>query len=99
MGYDVFFTSVEEAAQTPKMDISYGFNAFYRYFDLPRYRGKPASDMIAPLESGIAELKRVFHSLETTKDPLKPTPGNYSAYLTYLLSAAKAHPTWIFHCD
>ncbi len=99
MGYDIFFTSVAESAQTVKMNISYSFNAFYRYFDMPRYRGKTAVEMIAPLEAGIAELKRVFHNLEITKDPLKATPGNYHQFLTYILHTAKMHPTWIFHCD
>jgi len=99
MGYNVYFTSTAESAQTPVLNFSYSFNAFYRYFDLPRYRGKPASELIAPLKSGIKELERVHYILESTKNTLNATPGNYYAYLKLLLSYATTHPTWTFHCE
>ena len=99
MGYDVFFTSTTDSAQTPKFHFSYSFNAFYRYFDLPHYRNKPAAEMIEPLKRGIAELERVYHTLTASKNELTPTPGNYHAYLKVVLSYATMHPTWTFHCD
>ncbi len=99
MGYDVFFTSTAESAQTPVLNFSYSFNTYYRYFDLPHYRGKLAKEMIEPLKHGISELERVYHTLAASKNELNATPGNYHAYLKVLLSYANVHPLWIFHCD
>ncbi len=99
MGYDIYFTSVADSAQTPKIHISYNYNHFYVFFNLPHYRGKSAVEMVVPLKHGISELERLHHSLLTTKDQLNATPGNYHSYLKFLLSYAKAHPAWVFHCE
>ncbi len=99
MGYDIYFISAAESAQTPRMNISYNYNAFYKFFDIPRHRGKTGAEMIEGLTFGISELKRLHHTLSTTKDPLNPTPGNYSNFLQLILVFAKQHPGWTFHCE
>jgi hypothetical protein len=99
MGYDIYFTSVAESAQTPRMNISYNYNAYYKFFDIPRWRGKTGAEMIDGLKIGISELKRMHHTLATTKDPLNPTPGNYSNFLHLILGYATQHPSWTFYCE
>ena len=99
MGYDVYFKSTPESAQTLVLTISYSYNAYYKAFDLPRYRGKRAEEVIPALETGMKELERVYHNLSVTKNTLNATPGNYHQYLTLLLHYAKAHPSWILCVD
>lgn len=99
MGYHIYFTSASESAQTPKIHISYNYNAFNKFFDIQLYRTKQAAEMVEPLKHGLSELRRIHYSLPVTKDQLSATPGNYHTYLTLLLSYARAHPTWTFHCE
>lgn len=99
MGYDVCFYSTGESAQTPVVNISYSYNTFYKAFDLPRCHGKTGEMLIKPLEEGMAELERMYHNLNLTKNLLNATPGNYHQYLKLLHSYAKAHPTWVLSVD
>jgi hypothetical protein len=99
MGYDVYFQSTDAHARTSILNLSYSYNAFYSVFNFTKYKGKTGAEMVEPFKAAIAELTRHYPTLATSKDPYKPLPGNYVAYLKMLQEFAEKHPTWIFVHD
>ncbi len=94
MGYDVYFQSTDARARTTILNMSYSYNAFYSVFNFTKYKGKTGEELAPSIKAAIAELTRQYPSLTTSKDPYKPLPGNYVAYLTFLLEFAVKHPSW-----
>jgi hypothetical protein len=100
MGHDLYFTCPTGTAQTSTIHVSYSFNAFYHFFNpTTTAKNTTGADLAPVLTDAINRLNRRAMTLETSKDPLKPVPGNYAQIMNFLLSYAKVHPTWIFHCD
>lgn len=99
MGHDLTFVCPSGTAKTPAINVSYSFNAFYYIFNPTTQKNATGADLAPILTNAINRMNRIFMTLETSKDPLRAVPGNYNKVLTLLLTYAKSHPTWIFHCD
>jgi hypothetical protein len=100
MGHDLYFTCPTGTAKTSTIHVSYSFNAFYHFFNpTTTAKNTTGADLAPVLTDAINRLNRRAMTLETSKDPLKPVPGTYAQIMNFLLSYAKVHPTWIFHCD
>ncbi len=99
MGHDIYFQNSDGTMQTPIISMSYSYNAFYYVFNPTVYAGKTGEELQQPLKTSIAAMKRMYHSLTESKDPLKALPGNYVQFLTLIESYAKQHPTWTFYCE
>ena len=99
MGHDLYFTCPSGTAQTSSINVSYSFNAFYYVFNPTAFKNATGADLAPTLVDAINRMNRFAGALETSKDPLKAVPGNYLKILQFLLDYAKAHPTWVFHCD
>jgi hypothetical protein len=99
MGYDIYFRSPDLLANTVVIHATYSFNVFYTIFNIPNFKGQTGDALQPQLKTAIAAMNKEYRILEQSKDPYKPTPGNYLQVLTILYNYAKLHPTWIFHCD
>ena len=79
--------------------MSYSFNAYYRVFNPTLYGDKTGEQLQQPLTDAIASMKRQYHNLTESKDPLKAVPGNYVQLLQLIHGYAKQHPSWVFRCE
>ena len=99
MGHDLYFLCATGTSRTVAINVSYSFNTFYYIFNPTTQKNTAGADLAPILTEAINRMNRIFMTLEPSKDPLKVIPGNYYKALNLLLTQAKEHPTWIFHCD
>lgn len=99
MGHTIYFQNTEKTQQTLLITMSYSFNAYYYLFNPTLHSEKTGTQLQQPLTDAIASMKRQYHTLTESKDPLKAVPGNYVQLLQLMLNYAKQHPTWVFHCE
>ena len=99
MGHDIYFQSSDGTMQTVRISMSYSYNTFYYIFNPTVHAGKTGEELQQPLKTSIAAMKRIYHTLTESKDPLKAVPGNYIGMLVLIENYAKLHPTWTFYCE
>jgi hypothetical protein len=94
MGHTICFINSVERANTPKITVSYSYNIYCCKFNMNLFKGKRGGEMVHQLDIAIAAMKRLCE-----QDMPHANPEDYITILSLIRSYAKAHPTWIFHCD